>query len=156
MTSKDRVLQRERDRGRAAALDLATRAPDMDGTAIIAEQDNVPAWREDAAYTAKHIGAPVQDNGQVYTILQPHTPAHNPGSRPADLPAIYSVKHTTDPKRAKPYMAPNGTSGMYMENECCVESGGVHRSKRNDNVWSPVAYPDGWEYLGTVEEVQGL
>lgn len=156
MTSKERVLQRERDRGRAAALDLASRAADMDGTAIIAEQTSVPQWREDAVYTVDHVGYPVQDNDQVYTILQPHTPAHNPGFRPADLPAIYSIKHTTDPKRAKPYMAPNGTSGMWMTGECCVAAGGVYRSTIDNNVWAPADYPAGWEYLGTVEEVQAV
>lgn len=155
MTSKERVLNRERDRGRAAALNLASRAPDMDGTGLIAEQGHIPAWREDAVYTVNHIGYPVQDGDQVYTILQPHTPAYNPGMRPADLPAIYSIKHTTDPKLAKPYMAPNGTSGMYMMDECCVENGGVYRSKADNNVWIPSGYPAGWEYLGTIEEVQG-
>lgn len=154
MTSKERVLQRERDRGRAAALDLAGRAADMTGTEIIAQQGRVPAWREDAVYTAAHVGYPVQDNDQVYTILQPHTPAHNLGCRPADLPAIYSIKHTTDPKKAKPYLAPNGTSGMYMTGDCCTHEGHVKRSTIDNNVWPPADYPDGWEDLGAVEEVQ--
>lgn len=154
MTSKERVLQRERNRGRAAALELAGRAHEMDGTAIIAEQEKIPAWREDATYTAAHVGFPVQHNDQVYTILQPHTPAHNPGVFPADLPAIYSIKHTTDPKKAKPYMAPNGTSGMYMKDDCAVKDGGVYQSTIDNNVWDPLSYPDGWAYLGTVEEVQ--
>lgn len=147
MTSKDRVLQRERERGSAAALNLASRAPEMTGTAIIAEQGHIPAWREDAVYTIDHVGFPVQDEEQVYTILQPHTPAHNPGFRPKDLPAIYSIKHTTDPRMAKPYMAPHGTSGMYMMDECCTENGVVYRSKANDNVYAPSAYPPYWEQV---------
>ena len=154
MTSKDRVLQRERDRGRAAALNLAGRASGMTGTAIIAEQGHIPAWRDDAVYTATHVGYPVQDGDQVYTIIQPHTPAHNPGFRPADLPAIYSIKHTTDPKRAKPYMAPNGTSGAYMKDDCAVDGGRVYRSTIDNNVWKPSDYPTGWDDLGEVEEVQ--
>ena len=39
MTAKQRVLDRERARGRADALDLAARASILDGTAIIAEED---------------------------------------------------------------------------------------------------------------------
>ena len=154
MTAKDRVLERERSRGRAAALSLAARASGLDGTALIAEQGHVPAWREDAVYTTEHVGFPVQDGGQVYTILQPHTPAHNPGVRPAGLPAIYSIKHTTDPKRAKHYMAPNGTSGMYMKDECAVENGRVYRSVIDNNVWAPAGYPAGWADLGAVEDLQ--
>ena len=102
MTSNE-VKEIMRKQGRADALDLAARAPQMDGTAIIAEESKVPAWNENAVYTSAQVGYPVQDNGQVYTILMPHTPAHNPGSRPADLRAIYSLLHTTDPAKAKPW-----------------------------------------------------
>lgn len=146
MTSKERVLQRERERGRADALDLASRAGGMDGTALIAEQDHIPAWSEEAVYTLNHVGYPVQDGEQVYTILQAHTPANNPGFRPADLPAIYSIKHTKDPAKAKPYMAPNGMSGVYEKGDCCIFNGVVYRSVfAGDNVWTPEAYPTGWE-----------
>ena len=146
MTSKERVLQRERDRGRTDALDLASRAGGMDGTALIAEQDHIPAWSEEAVYTLNHVGYPVQDGEQVYTILQAHTPANNPGFRPADLPAIYSIKHTKDPAKAKPYMAPNGMSGVYEKGDCCIFNGVVYRSVfAGDNVWTPDAYPAGWE-----------
>ncbi|MBR6604635.1 MAG: hypothetical protein IKK92_01985 [Prevotella sp.] len=155
MTSKERVLERERQRGKAAALNLAVRAPEMTGTAIIAEQDHVPNWNENAVYKAEHIGFPVQDNDQVYTILQPHTPAHNPGSRPADLPAIYSIKHTTDPVKAKPYMAPNGTSGMYMTGDCCTYNGRVWRSDQDNNIWVPGTAGVKWIDIGPVEEVFG-
>lgn len=156
MTAKDRVLHRERERGRAAAMELAVRAYDMDGTELIAEQDHIPAWREDAVYTSDHVGFPVQDGDQVYTILQPHTPANNPGVRPADLPAIYSRKNTSDPKRAKPWLAPAGVSGVYIKGDCAMEGGRVYRSTIDNNVWAPSGYPAGWEDLGAVEEVQGV
>ena len=157
MSAKDRVLARERARGRSDALDLAGRAPDLDGTAIIAEEDHIPAWSETAVYTTDMIGWPVQDDGQVYTILQAHTPANNPGVRPADLPAIYSRQNTSDPARAKPWMAPAGISGVYVRGNCAVDEGHVWRSKFDgSNVWRPSEYPAGWEDLGTVEEVQGV
>ena len=155
MAAKENVLSRERDRGRADALGLAARASCLDGTAIIAEEDHIPPWREDAVYTADMVGWPLRDGEQVYTLLQAHTPANNPGSRPADLPAIYSRKNTTDPKRAKPWMAPNGTSGMHMKEDCAVDAGHVWRSNMENNVWKPTEYPEGWEDLGPIEEVQG-
>ena len=155
MTSKDRVLARERARGRAAAADLAARAPQMTGTAIIAEEDNIPDWSEKAVYTAAMAGWPVRDNGQVYTILNPHTPAYNPGVHPADLPAIYSIRHTQDPARAKPFQTPSGESGAYLFGDCCVQNDGVYRSVfEGKNVWSPEGYPTGWAYVGPVNEVQ--
>lgn len=160
MTSKERVLQRERNRGRAAALDLAGRAHNMDGTAIIAEQDKIPAWREDATYTAAHVGFPVQDADQVFIILQPHRPANNPGMRPADLPAIYSRRNTSDPKLAKDWMAPYGESGRYLKGNCCRDGGFVWESGFDgQNTWRPtdveLTNPGLWIKLGTIEGVQG-
>lgn len=137
MTSKERVLNRERERGKAAALALAAQAPEMNGTQLIDAEDNIPAWSEKAVYTAGHIGFPVQDNGQIFTILQAHTPAHNPGVRPADLPAIYSIKHTTDPAKAKPYLAPHGTSGLYALGEVCTKDGKTWRSTMEGNPYPP-------------------
>lgn len=143
--------------GMRNALDLANRAKDMDGTAIIAEEDHIPAWSEDAVYTADHVGFPVQDDGQVYTILMPHTPAHNPGSRPADLRAIYSLLHTKDPAKAKPWMASYGVSGLYMLDECCTyphTDGTTHvwRNKHDNNEFPPLTLnvEDRWEDLGEI------
>lgn len=157
MTSKERVLQRERNRGRMAAKDLASRAKDMDGTAIIAEEDHIPVWSERAVYTADHVGFPVQDQGQVYTILMPHTPAHNPGYRPADLRAIYSLLHTKDPAKAKPWMASYGISGLYKVEECCTYphpdgKDHVFRNLHDNNEYPPLTLnvESRWEDLGEV------
>ena len=145
------------DEGRRNALDLAGRAKDMDGTAIIAEEGRIPAWSEDAVYTAEHVGFPVHDNGQVYTLLMPHTPAHNPGSRPENLRAIYNLLHTKDPARAKPWMPSYGTSGLYKIDECCTylaDDGSTHvfRNKYDNNDYPPLTLnvEDRWEDLGEV------
>lgn len=137
MNSKDRVLQRERDRGRADALSLASVANELSGTDLINNEDKIPMWSEDAVYTSDHVGYPVQYDGQVFTILQPHTPAHNPGVFPVDLPAIYSIKHTKDPERAKEYVAPNGTSGLYRLDECCTKDGKTWVSLIDNNSYPP-------------------
>lgn len=154
MTSND-IKTIMRKQGKADALDLASRASQLDGTAIIAEEEKVPAWSENAVYTAAHIGHPVQDQGQVYIIQMAHTPAHNPGSRPADLRAIYSLLHTTDPAKAKPWMPSYGTSGLYKLNECCTypdASGEIHvwRNLWDNNEFPPLTLnvENRWEDLG--------
>ena len=146
MTSKERVLLREQHRaihegkaqGKADALDLAARAPGMDGTGIIAEEDHIPVWSKLAVYTQQHIGFPVRDGDQVYTLLMPHTPANNPGLRPAELPSVYGLLHTTDPAKAKPWVASSGTSGLYREEECCLFSGKVWRNLYDGNAYPPL------------------
>lgn len=144
MTSKERVLQRERDRGRMAAKELQTRAPEMTGTEIIAEEGKVPAWNPEKDYSNWTPGWPVADEGQVWPLLQPHNAANYTG-RPSTLRALWGLAHTTDPAKAKPFMAPYGTSGLYMTGECCTENGGTHRSKVDNNPYAPSEYPANWE-----------
>ena len=143
------------EEGRRDALELAGRAKDLDGTAIIAEEDHIPAWSEEAVYTSAHVGFPVRDKGQVYTILMPHTPAHNPGSRPGDLRAIYSLLHTKDPAKAKAWMPGYGVSGLYKVDECCTYPYGdgtdhVFRNLHENNEFPPLTLnaQDRWEDLG--------
>ena len=144
MTSKERVLQRERDRGRMAAKELQARAPEMTGTEIIAEEGKVPAWDPAKDYTKWAAGWPVADEGQVWILLQPHNAAHYTG-RPSSLRALWGLTHTTDPAMAKPWVAPFGTSGLYMTGECCTENGSTYRSTLDNNAYSPIEYPARWE-----------
>lgn len=166
MTSKERVLQREHDRGhpvgkvqgKADALDLAQRADGMDGTAIIAEEQKVPMFVSGADYSACPKGAPIGEivDGelQIFTMITPVNTANYPGITPNTQRDLYSLCHTKDPKRAKLWLAPLGISGMYMVDECCVDAGHVWQSNRDDNAFSPSAYPSYWVDLGPVEEVQ--
>ena len=147
MTNQDLILDVLRTQGKTDALALRERAVDMDGAALIAAEARVPAWCADKDYTAWPVGAPVQDGGQVYALLQPHNAAHYPDARPAALPALWSIQHTQDPARAKPYVAPNGQSGMYMTGDCCTCDGRTWRSTMDNNVWPPTDYPDGWEVV---------
>ena len=144
MTSKERVLQRERDRGRMAAKELQTRAPEMTGTEIVAEEGKVPAFDPAKDYSKWTAGWPVADEGQVWLLIQPHNAAHYTG-RPSTLRALWGLAHTTDPTMAKPFVEPYGTSGMYMAGECCTENGGTYRCKNDNTVHAPSAYPAGWE-----------
>lgn len=155
MITASEILEQARNAGKADALDLAKRAPDMSGTEIIDEQDSVPAWNPQGNYLQSMIGYPVQYDDQVYTLLQAHNASYYPNTTPPALPALWSIKHTTDPKKAKAYMPPNGQSGMYMQNDCCTEGGHVYQSTIDNNVWTPSGYPQGWTDLGTIEEVQG-
>ena len=148
MTNKEVVLMAMQMQGKAAALDLRERAAELDGTAVIAEEVKIPEFDAEKDYSTWVVGAPVRElvdgEYQVFKLLQPHNAANYPGSTPANTPALWSICHTKDAAKAKPYMAPNGTSGMYMIDEVCVENGIAYRSKIDDNVWAPSAYPTGW------------
>lgn len=132
------------DEGRRQALALQEKAPEMTGTEIIAEETNVPSWRSDKDYSGWPVGAPVADEGQVWTLIQPHNAANYSG-RPSTLRALWGLTHTTDPAKAKPWVAPYGVSGLYMTGECCTENGVTYRCKQDKNQYSPSEYPDWWE-----------
>ena len=150
-------LDAMRAKGLADAADLQGRAAGMDGTALIAEESKIPQFDPQRDYTGWATGSPVweavEDEKQVFTLLQPHNAANYPGSTPSNSPALWSIRHTKDPKKAKAYLPPQGTSGLYEVDECAIENGHVYRNKQAQNAFSPSAMPSYWEDLGTVGDV---
>lgn len=145
MDSKTLVLEVLRDLGQRQAAELRTGAADMSGTEIIALERAVPAWDKQQDYTGWPAGAPVADEGQVWLLIQPHNAANYEG-RPATLRALWGLAHTKDPARAKTWVAPYGTSGMYMSGECYLaEDGAVYRCKQDNCVYDAQALPGAWE-----------
>ena len=124
--------------GRRQALDLQERAPGLTGTEIIAEERAVPAFNPNKNYTSWPAGAPVADEGQVWILIIPHNAAHYTG-RPSTLRALWGLAHTTDPAKAKPWVASYGTSGLYMLNEVCLWTDGyVYRNLYDNNEYPPL------------------
>ena len=145
MDSKAYVLDAMRDTGASRAKTLRESAESMTGTEIIAQEDYIPDWRSDADYSAAPVGAPVQHDGQVYKLLQPHNAAHYPGTIPATLPALWRVTHTMDPKKAKPWAQPTSTSDMYLAGEYMVWTDGETYRCKSDTGYSPAEYAAAWE-----------
>ena len=144
------------EEGRRNALDLADRAKNMDGTAIIAEEDHIPAWSASADYSKQPVGIPVRDNGQVWSLLIPHNAAHYTG-RPETNRALWGLLHTKAPSKAKPWASSYGTSGLYKLDECCTYPAAdgidhVWRNKHVNNEFPPLTLnvEDRWEDLGEV------
>lgn len=145
MTNKDFVLDMLRRNGAADATALRSEASNLDGTAIIAREGSVPDFVPGKDYTGWPAGAPVADDGQVWQLIQPYNSKDHPG-RPAELRAIWGLCHTKDPARAKPWVDPYGTSGMYMTGECYrSEDGKIWRCKQDNTVHDALALPEAWE-----------
>lgn len=146
MTSKERVLQRERDRGRMAAQEVQTKAPEMTGTQLNAVGDRIPRF---AAAVAKQnmLERPVgfvckSTAGRVVKLLQPYD-SNVYTQEPEELPAQWGFVWSQDPAKALPFVAIS--TSPYMTGDCCTENGGVYRSKIDNNVHAPSAYPADWE-----------
>lgn len=133
--------------GRANALSLRSSAKDMTGTQIIDREQDAPFFDTKKDYSAYPEGSPVRDNGQVWLLIQPHNAANYSG-RPADLRALWGLAHTTNPKKAKAWVAPYGTSGMYMEGECYKDdNGAVWRCMQDNMIYSADVLPSAWEVV---------
>lgn len=153
MNNQDLVLKVLFEQGKNDALDLRGRAADMDGTAIIAEEDKIPKFDPTKDYTEWAAGAPVYDlidgEKQVFTLLIPHNAASYPDVRPNNNATLWSIKHTKDSSKAKPFMAPNGVSGLYMIDEVCTDpnasdKNAVYCSLVDNNAYAPSEYAANW------------
>ncbi len=145
MTDREILLTALESMGRADALDLRQRAAGLDGTALIDQEAKIPDFDPKQDYSTWPQGSPVRDEDQVWTLLQPHNAAHYPG-RPSALRTLWGLCHTKDPAKAKAWVPPLGTSGMYMKGECCqAEDGTVYRAKQDNLVHDAQALPSAWE-----------
>ncbi len=144
-------------RGKADAAALAAQAVsgEADGTQLIASQDTIPTWRQ-RDYSAVPVGTPYKWQGLVYKLWQQHDATAQPDWSPDQAVSLWDICHTTDPERATPYTAPQGTRGLWQSGECCTENGQVWRCIQDGTAYPPSQLPAAWSGLGSVEEVQGV
>lgn len=151
--TKDEILAHMKAKGKADALDLRSRAKDLDGTALIAEEEKIPPFDGTKDYSGWAVGSPVYEivdgERQVFTLITPHNASYYPGSTPSNTRALWSLKHTKDAAKAKPWVAPLGTSGMYDTDEVCKHLDKIWRSKQDNNPYEPgvTGTEDFWEVV---------
>ena len=146
MTSKEKVLKREYDRGRMAALGVQEKAPGMTGTELNAVDDRIPrftaAIKKQNMLTRSAGFVCKSSAGRVVKLLQPYD-SDIFTQEPEELTAQWGFVWSQDPDKALPFVAIS--TSPYMEGDCCTENGNVYRSKNDNNVHAPSAWPQGWE-----------
>lgn len=147
MTSKERVLARERERGRLDAQDLQGRSADMDGTALYAEDDKIPSFKvacEKMNMLERPVGFVCKSSaGRVVRLLQPYDSTIYT-AEPEELPAQWGFVWSTDPAKALPFVALS--TSPYMAGDCCLNAAGEpKRSTIDNNTWSPDTNPEYWD-----------
>lgn len=151
MSSKERVLQRERDRGRMAAQAVQEAAPTMTGTELNAADDRIPRFTE--AVTHKNMldrKAGQEDGfvcrssaGRVVRLIQNYNSDVFTGE-PEELPAQFRFVWSHDPAKAKPFIA--SSTSYYNTGDCCLNRAGKPvRSKIDVNTFDPDVSPEFWE-----------
>ena len=154
MTNKERRLDAYKRMGRIIAQDLQSRSANMTGTEIIAEEDYLPSFdgavakknmlERDAGFVCRSAA------GRAVKLLQPYDSTIYT-QQPEELPAQWGFYWSTDPKKAKPFIALS--TSAYNTGDCCTPGGHVWRSGQDGNVWEPGTTNVKWDDLGTIEEV---
>jgi hypothetical protein len=146
MTNKEFVLETMKRSGKLAAQAVQTRSSEMTGTELNAEVNYIPDFTA-ACKKMNMLNRPVgfvckSSAGRVVKLLQNYD-SNIYTQEPEDLPAQWGFVWSNDPAHARPFVAMS--TSPYMKGNCCTESDEIFRSKIDNNVHAPSAYPQGWE-----------
>lgn len=99
-----------------------------------------PAWQPGLAVTVDQI---YQHNNQLYKVIQAHTTQLD---WPPDIvPALFL--NIAAPGTIPEWVQPTGAHDAYNIGDQVLFQGHVYESLINANVWSPTAYPQGWQLI---------
>ncbi len=146
MMSKEECLEKMREKGAQNAQQVQEQAESMTGTELNGKKEALPDFRaaaEKMNMLERKVGFVCKSTaGRVVRMLQKYDSSIYT-AEPEDLPAQWGFVWSDDPAHALPFIALS--TSPYNEGNCCTENGVVYRSKINNNVWAPSAYPQGWE-----------
>lgn len=146
MTSKEFVIDSMRKWGKTAAEALQMKAPELMGTKLNAEGTYIPDFRAACAHRNmkdRKAGFVCKSSaGRVVKLLQPYDSTVYT-AEPEELPSLWGFVWSDDPAHALPFVAIS--TSPYMTGNCCTENDKVFRSKSDNNVHAPSAWPAGWE-----------
>lgn len=102
-----------------------------------------PAWATDVAYT---VDARIRYGGKLYRCVQAHTSQAD--WTPDATPALWT--EVARPGEIPVWRQPTGAQDAYMTGDKVwypEKDTTVYVSTIDNNVWSPDAYPAGWEVV---------
>lgn len=144
--SKEQILEMLRKAGKLAAEVIQNKVEELTGTELNAEADFIPSFTK-ACEKMNMLNRPIgfvckSIEGRVVKLLQPYDSTVYT-SEPEELPAQWGFVWSDNPEHALPYVAIS--TSPYNIGNVCTENDTVYRSTIDNNVWSPSAYPQGWE-----------
>lgn len=113
----------------------------LDDTDALNAIELYPVWADDVSYVA---GDRVRYDGVLYKCLQAHT--SQPDWTPDAAPSLWAKVLIPDPDVIPEWEQPDSTNG-YSKGDKVKYNGAVYESLIDNNVWSPDAYPAGWQVV---------
>ena len=109
-----------------------------------------PKWQANIQY---EVGYRVLYLGTLYKVIQAHT--SQAGWEPDITPSLFAknliVKDEDGEQVDIPEWEQPGSTNPYMKGDKVRFEGKVYQSLIDNNVWSPTAYPQGWEEVTEVK-----
>lgn len=162
MTDKEFTLDTMRRYGRQRAQEIQGTSSSMTNTELNEQDGYIPDFVEAKAkmnMMERHAGMTdgfvcKSSASRVVRLVQNYDSETYPGE-PEELDAQWGFVWSQNPGKAKPFLAL--ATSPYMEGDCCSvvktdESGEqevveIYRSNMDNNVHSPLEYPQGWELV---------
>ena len=109
-----------------------------------------PKWQANMQY---EVGYRVLYLGTLYKVIQAHTSQY--GWEPDITPSLFAknliVKDDDGEQVDIPEWEQPGSTNPYMKGDKVKFEGKIYQSLIDNNVWSPAAYPQGWEEVTEVK-----
>lgn len=123
-----------------ATMDVDTQAEDMMEVASV-----FPKYEVGKVYKTKNVfsyGENTVGDPQLYQVLQDHTSSAE--WTPDATSSLYKAIGVTEEGYPE-WVQPLGASDAYNTGDVVSYNGTLYKSLIDGNVWSPEAYPQGWE-----------
>lgn len=98
-----------------------------------------PRWAADTVY---EVGDRVYYDGMLYKVLIAHTSQSD--WTPDVSPSLFARVLIPDPEVIPDWVQPDSTN-PYMKGDKVRYNGKIYESLIDNNIWSPDAYPAGWQ-----------
>lgn len=150
MTNKEYVLETMKRSGKLTAQAVQEKSETMTGTQLNAEDMYIPDFKiaiSKMNMLERKVGFVCKSSeGRVVRLLQRYDSSVYT-EEPEAYASLWGFVWSTDPNKAKPFIAMS--TSPYNIGDCCIENNKVYKSLIANNVYSPSAYPQGWEEVNT-------
>ena len=133
------------ERARELRQVIEQMATGLDDTAAAEAAELFPAWSGDGVSYIE--GVRVRYDGVLYKVLQDHI--SQDGWTPADAPSLFARVLIPDPEVIPVWEQPDSTNPYMMGDKVYFPDleGDIYESLIDNNIWSPSAYPAGWQVV---------
>ena len=107
-----------------------------------------PNWKSGKEYT---INERVRYGGRIFKVLQNHTSQED--WTPSRAPSLFAEILTSETGEPQEWQQPSSTN-PYLTGDKVIYNGQIYESLIDNNIWSPVDYPQGWKLISETEPNQ--